>query len=70
MAVTVTYRVPNMSCNHCVHTIERELQGVQGVLQVKADLATKQVTITFDAPATEEVLKRTLADIDYPVVED
>ncbi len=70
MAMTVTYRVPNMSCNHCVHAIESELKGVQGVLEVKADLSTKQVTITFDAPATEDVLKRTLAEIDYPVAED
>ncbi|HQE99774.1 MAG TPA: cation transporter, partial [Anaerolineae bacterium] len=39
----------------------------EGVRAVKADLGTKSVEITFDAPATEEAIKALLAEINYPV---
>ncbi len=63
----VTYSVPNISCQHCIHTIQTEVADVQGVQSVKADLASKQVEIIFDAPADEEAIKSLLAEIDYPV---
>jgi len=31
-----TYVVPNISCSHCTHTIERELELVEGVESVQA----------------------------------
>ena len=64
---TVSYAVPAISCMHCTHTIEMELGELQGVQSVKADVDTKNVTITFDAPATEETIKALLAEIEYPV---
>jgi copper chaperone len=64
---TVTYTVPNISCAHCIHTIQVEVAEVPGVQFVKADLATKQVEIAFDAPADEEKIKALLAEIEYPV---
>ena len=33
---TQTYVVPNISCSHCTHTIERELAFVDGVESVHA----------------------------------
>lgn len=64
---TVTYSVPNISCMHCVHTIQSEVSELAGVMSVKADAATKQVEIVFEAPATEEKIKALLTEIDYPV---
>lgn len=66
---TVTYTVPNISCKHCTHTISMELSEIEGVSDVKADVQTKQVTIKFDSPATEEILKNTLIEINYPAAE-
>jgi copper chaperone len=63
---TVTYTVPNISCVHCVHTIKTELSDLAGVKSVQADLATKKVVVTFDAPVTSEVLVKTLTEINYP----
>jgi copper chaperone CopZ len=63
----VTYSVPAIMCAHCVHTIQTELADVKGVQSVKADEASKKVEIVFDAPASEEALKATLAEINYPV---
>jgi copper chaperone len=64
---TVTYSVPNISCGHCVHTIQTELADVTGVQTVKASQDTKKVEIVFDAPASEEKIKALLAEINYPV---
>jgi copper chaperone len=65
--ITVTYSVPNISCGHCVHTIQTEVADLAGVTSVKADENTKKVEIVFDAPANEEKIKSLLAEIDYPV---
>lgn len=66
---SVTYSVPNISCKHCTHTISMELSEIQGVSKVDADVQTRLVSITFEEPATEQILKDTLAEINYPVVE-
>jgi len=63
---TVTYSIPNISCGHCVHTIQTELSDVQGVQSVVADQDTKNVEIVFEAPATEEKIKALLVLIEYP----
>ncbi len=63
---TVTYTVPAISCGHCTHTIETEVGELQGIQSVQADEATKQVVITFDAPADEAKIKALLAEINYP----
>ena len=65
---TVNYSVPNINCNHCVHTIQSEVAELAGVKSVKADAGTKKVEIIFDAPATEEKIKSLMADIKYPIV--
>jgi copper chaperone len=64
---TIKYSVPNISCMHCVHTIQTEVADLGGVKSVKADASSKAVEIVFDDPATEEKIKQLLAEIDYPV---
>lgn len=64
---TVTYSVPNISCGHCVHTIQTEVADLAGIQSVKADAQTKKVEIVFDAPASEDTIKSLLKEINYPV---
>jgi copper chaperone CopZ len=64
---TVKFSVPNISCGHCVHTIQTEVSDLAGVKTVKADAASKSVEIVFEAPATEAKIKGLLAEINYPV---
>lgn len=64
---TVKYLVPNISCGHCVHTIQTELGSMMGIKSVKADASSKAVEIVFDTPATESEIKLLLAEINYPV---
>jgi copper ion binding protein len=65
---TVTYSIPNISCGHCVHTIQSEVGELDGVKSVIASQETKTATITFDMPATVEQIKALLNEINYPVV--
>ena len=66
---TVVYNIPNISCGHCVHTIKMEVSDLDGVQTVEAAADTKQATITFQEPATEEKIKGLLAEINYSVAE-
>lgn len=69
MSTSVTYSIPNISCNHCVHTVTMEVSDLEGVQSVVADLDKKNATIVFEPPATETAIKELLAEIDYPVAE-
>ena len=64
---TVTYSIPNISCGHCVHTIQMEVAELPGVESVVADQSSQQATIMFGDPATEEQIKTLLDEINYPV---
>jgi len=66
---TTTYLVPNINCQHCVHTIKTEVSELTGVSLVQADIQTKKVVITFDTPATSEKIEALLAEINYPAVQ-
>jgi copper chaperone CopZ len=66
---TKTFRVPNINCDHCVMTIQREVGELQGIKSVKADAATKNVAVEWDEPATWDRIKALLTEINYPPVE-
>lgn len=66
---TKTVKVPSISCGHCVHTIKMELLDMQGVSSAEADVATKELTVTFGDPATWEDIRGLLDEIGYPVAE-
>jgi copper chaperone CopZ len=63
---TITYSIPNISCKHCIHTITTELSDLAGVKSVQGELDFKQVTVTFEPPATLDQIENTLVEINYP----
>ncbi len=67
--ITKTLQVPNISCHHCVRTIQRELGQVKGVAEVQADVETKRVSVQVDTPETLETVLQTLREIGYPAAE-
>jgi copper chaperone CopZ len=62
----VTYTIPAISCGHCVHTIKMEVGDLEGVQSVEAEVESKEATIVFDDPATEEKIISLLKEINYP----
>lgn len=61
-----TFKVPAISCGHCVHTIKMELSDLPGVTAVDADQESQMVSVSWDAPADWETIRRTLVEINYP----
>ena len=62
-----TVTVPNISCGHCVRTIEREVGEAPGVASVQADQATRRVVISWDPDATDWVaIETVMEEIHYP----
>ena len=64
---TLTVKAPNISCGHCVHTIQNEVGELPGVKSVQAKEDTKLVTISLELPATQEQIEKLMTEIGYPV---
>lgn len=43
------YSVPDMTCGHCVKTIEKAVKGVDPQAEVTADIAAQEITVRSDA---------------------
>lgn len=61
-----TFAIPNISCGHCVMNIKNELSELAGVKAVEGDADNKTITVEWDAPVTEDKIKDTLKEINYP----
>jgi copper chaperone len=51
MATVIQVTVPSMACAACADTITKAIHGIDANAQVKADPATKDVSITTTAAA-------------------
>ena len=65
-----TVNVPGISCGHCVTTIEREVSELEGVDSVKAEQATRTVTVSWDPEATQwDAIQDLMKEINYAPVD-
>ena len=62
----VRFSIPNISCGHCIKTIERELGEIAGVSRVDGDPATKEVLVEWVSPASLEAIEAALKEINFP----
>jgi mercuric ion binding protein len=63
----VVLDVPSMNCSLCPISVKKALERVPGVLEAKADLATKSAKVTFDPDrASPQALARAVTDAGYP----
>jgi len=65
----ITFSIPSISCEHCVMTIKRELEEIQGIIEVEGNATTKNITVQWDSPVTVEKIKAILKDINYPAAD-
>ena len=62
-----TFRVPNISCGHCVMTIQRELGDLEGIVSARADEQSQMVTLEWDESSLGwEQIEALLREIQYP----
>ncbi len=58
------FSVPDMSCGHCVSSIQSALAALPGIGPVTVDLAHKQVNVT--APVATDAVVSALGAIGFP----
>jgi copper chaperone CopZ len=64
----ITLNAPDISCGHCVSSVQNRLGGLEGVQSVTADATTKNIDLTFDPSKINlETIKAELDDEGYPV---
>jgi len=69
MSTTVTLPVQGMTCASCVARIERSLQHVSGVENARANLATENVTVTYDpTTVTTDTMASVLHEQGYEII--
>ncbi len=61
------YRVPDVSCEHCVAAIKGELSGISGIKSVEVDLSTKQVTVQHDGSVADDQIVAGIEEAGYDV---
>jgi copper chaperone CopZ len=62
---TKTFKVPNISCGHCVMAIQNEVSELDGVKKVIANRDSQLVTVEWDTPASWDGIKALLEEINY-----
>ena len=56
-------KVPDMTCGHCVSTVEKAIKAVDSTASVKTDLGTK--TVTVETSAVPEAISKALDGAGY-----
>ena len=62
-----TYRVPDVSCDHCVRAITEELTKLTGVEHVGVDLKTKLVTVRHDGSVSDAQMREGIEEAGYDI---
>jgi copper chaperone CopZ len=66
---TRTVKVPNIGCNGCVSTIKAEVTALPGVTSADGSVDAQTMTITWDAPASWDVISAKMEEIEYAPAE-
>lgn len=59
-----TLEAPDISCDHCIQSIQKAVEALPGARFVSGDPAAKQVTVEFDPSQTP------LSDIEVALEEE
>jgi copper chaperone len=62
-----TFKVPDVSCEHCVKAIKDELTKIDGVDTIDVDIPSKLVTVRHDERVTDEQLIAGLDEAGYDI---
>jgi len=57
-----------MSCQHCVASVTKALNDIEGISDVKVDLEAGSATYNENSPVTIEAIKDAISRIGFEVV--
>ena len=58
-------KVEGMSCNHCVASVKKALEGIDGVREADVRLEDKSARVEFDKDVADEALVKAVEDAGY-----
>ncbi len=58
----LTFRIPNLSCEHCVRAVTQAILEMDPQAKVQADIASRQVQVDTSASAQAVAAALTAAD--------
>lgn len=62
-----TYIVEGMTCGSCAGKVTDKVEQIPGVTDVDVDLSTGGVTLSTDAPVSDETVKQAIEEAGYKV---
>ena len=62
-----TVKIKGMTCNHCVMAVTKALEKIDGVKDVKVDLARAEATFDEVKPVDMEVVKERIRKAGYDI---
>ncbi|RSM63180.1 copper resistance protein CopZ [Amycolatopsis sp. WAC 01376] len=65
---TTVYAVKGMTCSGCMTKVTTAVNGVAGVDEVDADVATGEVTVVSEGPVDAQLVRAAVKEAGYEVV--
>jgi len=62
-----TIKISGMSCNHCVMAVTKALSGIDGIRNVKVDLAKAEATFEDTKPVDRALIAERIRKAGYDV---
>ena len=62
-----TITVNGMNCQHCVASVTKALGEIDGISNVKVDLASKTATYEEEKPVSAETVRKAISAIGFEV---
>ena len=60
-----TVRIKGMTCQHCVKTVKKALEEIDGIADVAVDLATGEVTFEETRPVDGDLMREKIKKAGY-----
>lgn len=67
--MNITFKTEGMACQHCENRVKALLEQIPGVSGVEASAETGMVSVTADENVTKDMVKETILDAGFDVVE-
>jgi copper chaperone len=67
MTTTTDYTVSGVTCGHCVSSVSTEIGRIDGVTDVRVDLASGKVTVTSGQPLDPALVAAAVDEAGYQV---
>jgi len=62
-----TIRIKGMSCGHCVAAVTKVLGAIEGIAEIKVDLARGEATFREEKPVDRALIRERIAEAGYEV---